>query len=149
MTDASAPNVIRQTPALEQDLLFYDGTCGLCHRSVLFALRHDLEGTRFRFSPIGGETWREMVEGKTPRLPDSLVLRTADGRVLVRSEAVLHIGERVGGGWQGVARLVGLLPRWLLDAGYDGVARVRKKLFAPPQGACPILPAELRGRFRA
>jgi predicted DCC family thiol-disulfide oxidoreductase YuxK len=40
-----------------------------------------------------------------------------------------------------------LLPRWLLDIGYDGVARIRKHLFAPPPGACPILPAELRGRF--
>lgn len=132
---------------MTQDLMFYDGTCGLCHRAVLFALRRDPEGVRFRFAPIGGTTWRETIEGKFPRLPDSIVLRTADGRILVRSDAVLWIGERLGGGWRSLARIVGLLPRWLLDAGYDGVARIRKKLFAPPPGACPILPADLRSRF--
>jgi predicted DCC family thiol-disulfide oxidoreductase YuxK len=149
MTNASAPNVIGQIPALEQDLLFYDGGCGLCHRLVLFVIRHDLEGTRFRFGPIGGATWQQIIEGKIETLPDSVVLRTADGRILVRSDAVLHIVERLGGGWRSAGRVVSLLPRWLLDLGYDGVARIRKRLFAPPPGVCPILPAELRGRFLA
>jgi len=110
-------------------------------------LRRDLEGSLFRFAPIGGAAWHDAMRGREGALPDSLVLRTADGRTLVRSDAVLHIAERMGGGWRIVARGAGLLPRWLLNIGYDGVARIRKRLFAPPPGACPILPAELRGRF--
>ena len=144
---ASTPDVIGRPPTAGQDLLFYDGGCGLCHRWVLLVMRHDPEGAQFRFAPIGGVTWNMAMQGRREALPDSLVLRTADGRTLVRSSAVLHIGERMGGGWRGIARAVGLLPRWLLDIGYDGVARIRKRLFAPPPGACPILPAELRGRF--
>src|SRR5262249_22138515 len=144
-----APNVINPSSAVTRDLLFYDGTCGLCHRSVLFAMNRDREGTLFRFAPIGGQTWREQIEGKIPDLPDSLGLRTAAGRTLVRSEAVLRIGELVGGPWQRVTRLAGLLPHWLLDLCYDGVARIRRKLFAPPPGVCPIVPAELRGWFLA
>jgi predicted DCC family thiol-disulfide oxidoreductase YuxK len=114
---------------------------------VLFVMRHDPDGAKFRFAPIGGATWQDTIEGKTASLPDSLVLRTLDGRTLMRSDAVLHIGERLGGGWRGATRLVGLLPRWLLDLGYDGVARIRRHLFAPPPGLCPILPANLRTRF--
>lgn len=144
---ASAPDVMNRPPAAAPDLLFYDGGCGLCHRWVLLVLRHDPDGTRFRFAPIGSTAWHDAMQGRAGSLPDSLVLRTADGRTLVRSDAVLHLAERMGGGWRIVARGAGLLPRWLLDIGYDGVARIRKKLFAPPPAACPILPAELRGRF--
>jgi predicted DCC family thiol-disulfide oxidoreductase YuxK len=144
---SSAPDVIRRPPGAEPDLLFYDGTCGLCHRWVLLALRHDPEGTRFRFAPIGGVAWNQAIPVRDHSLPDSLVLRTADGRTLVRSDAVLHVAERMGGGYRIVARGAGLLPRWLLDIGYDMVARIRKRLFAPPPGACPILPANLKSRF--
>ena len=130
------------------DLLFYDGTCGLCHRWVRFVLRRDLDGTRFRFAPIGGSAWSEAIQPSVRNaLPDSLVLRTSDGRTLVRSDAVLHIGERLEGPWRTLSRVIGLLPRWLLDLGYDGVARVRRRLFAPPTHSCPVVPVELRSRF--
>lgn len=129
------------------DLLFYDGSCGLCHRWVLFLLRHDPDGSRFRFAPLHGDAWR--AANVTGPVPDSLVLRTADGRILFKSEAVLALGERLGPPWRTLARVAGLLPRWFLDLGYDLIARVRKHLFAPPPGACPILPAELRARFLA
>ncbi len=132
------------------DLLFYDGGCGLCHRTVLFTLRRDLEGTRFHFAPIGGEAFQSaFTPVQKQSLPDSIILRTADGRTLTRSDAVLHIGERLGGIWGTLARLGSLLPRWLLDWGYDRIASVRKRIFAVPKTDCPILPAELRGRFLA
>jgi len=143
-----APAATPPLPPERADLLFYDGGCGLCHRWVVFMLRHDLEGSRFRFAPIGGTTWNETIPASVRQtLPDSLVLRTADGRTLVRSDAVLSIGERLSGGWRSLARITGLLPRWVLDLGYDGIARVRKRLFSAPAGSCPVVPAELRARF--
>ena len=81
------------------------------------------------------------------QLVDRLLQRQYRVRVLVRSRAALHICERLGGGWRMLARVVGLLPTWLLDWGYDRVARVRGRLFARPEGSCPMLPPELRGRF--
>lgn len=130
---------------MKPDLLFYDGSCGFCHRWVLFLLHHDQDGSRFRFAPLGGQAWQ--AAGITGPVPDSLVLKTADGRILFRSAAVLEMGERLGGRWKMLARIAGLLPRWLLDLAYDGIARIRKHIFARPPGVCPILPAELRARF--
>lgn len=130
------------------DLLFYDGGCGLCHRSVKFVLARDLEGSRFRFAPLEGSTFREQFDpAARAELPDSIVLRTADGRTLVRSQAALHIAEQLGGGWRMLARIGGLFPSWLLDLAYDAIARVRSRLFARPEGTCPLLPPELRQRF--
>ena len=130
------------------DLLFYDGGCGLCHRLVSFVIARDRDGTRFRYAPLGGSTFGSLLTAAQRKgLPDSVVVRTADGRTLVRSDAAIHIGERLGGVWRLLARATSLLPRWLLDPGYDVIARVRGRLFAKPDGACPLLPPELRQRF--
>jgi predicted DCC family thiol-disulfide oxidoreductase YuxK len=130
------------------DLVFYDGHCGLCHRTVRYALRHDPDGSRFRYAPIGGATFGSTL-GHLPAglLPDSVVVRTAAGDVLARSAAMLHLGRRLGGGWTLVTALAGFLPRRLLDALYDAVARVRHRIFRRPTGTCPTIPPEWRGRF--
>jgi len=128
--------------------LFYDGDCGLCHRVVLFSLRRERGRALFRFAPLAGPTFAALVPEATRRtLPDSFVLRTADGRLLLRSDAALHLLRRIGGGWGLLAGLLGLVPRALRDLVYDGVARVRRRLFAPPPAACPLVPAELAARF--
>ena len=131
----------------EPELLFYDGSCGFCHRSVRFVAPRDT-AAHFRFAPLGGETFRALVPPEARGgLPDSVVVRRGDGELLVRSDAVLHILGRLGGGWRALGALVRLVPRALRDAGYDWLARNRARWFARPDEACPILPAHLRARF--
>lgn len=130
------------------DLLFYDGHCGLCHRAVLFALKRDRDGSRFSFSPLQGESFLEKVpEAQRTALPDSMVLLSPDGRLHLRSDAALRLGARIGGAWGFLAALGRLVPRPLRDLVYDGVAKVRKRIFGAPEDACPVIPKELRERF--
>ena len=126
--------------------LFYDGGCGLCHAAVRFVARHDAGG-RIHFAPLGGETFRRLVPASGAPLPDSLVVLTPEHRLLVRSEAVIHLLLNLGGRWGLWAALLRVVPRILRDGLYDLVARVRRRLFRPPVGICPILPAALRDRF--
>ncbi len=127
--------------------VFYDGGCGLCHRAVRFLLAEDREGV-FRFAPLESERFGEAV-GPDLRddLPDSIVLLLPDGRLQVRSGALIEIGRRLGGAWGALARAARVVPAFLRDAAYDGVARIRHRLFARPEAACPLLPAHLRERF--
>jgi predicted DCC family thiol-disulfide oxidoreductase YuxK len=128
--------------------IFYDGGCGLCHHTVSFLVRRDRDGSRFRFAPLGGETFEREVPAEARKaLPDSLVLQRADGRLLLRSDAALHAMRRLGGGWALLAATLRWVPRFLRDRAYDLVARWRTRIFAPPDGTCPILPPELRRRF--
>lgn len=131
-----------------QDELFYDGGCGLCHRVVSFILDRGRKGEAFRFAPLGGETFREkLTPTRRASLPDSVVILTASGEVLCRSRAVLHILHALGGGWRALGWIGGFLPRFLADAFYDSVARVRKHLFKKPAGACPMVSDAQRERF--
>jgi predicted DCC family thiol-disulfide oxidoreductase YuxK len=77
----------------------------------------------------------------------SLVVQTENGALLTRSSAVLHILRRLGGVWRLLAGLLVLLPASLRDRLYDGLARVRHRLFARPAELCPLIPPELRARF--
>lgn len=137
-----------------QATLFYDGSCGFCHRSVRIILSEELNtppSLRLRFAPLEGEVFARTVAGRDDldpsTLPDSIVLLTEDGAVLTQSTAALEIASRLGGVWRGIALVFGVLPRGLLDRAYDSIARVRKRLFAEPKDACPILPPDLRARF--
>jgi len=131
----------------EPELLFYDGGCGLCHRSVRFVAAKDRAGA-FRFAPIGGETFLATLPAAARAgLPDSIVVLGRDGQLRVKSDGTILILERLGGGWRVLSALLRLLPRGVRDAGYDFVARHRIGWFGRAEQACPLVPPHLRGRF--
>ena len=132
----------------QPETVFYDGHCGLCHRFVHFLLWADRDGARFEFAPLGGELFLATVaEPERAGLPDSVVLRTADGRLLMRSAAVLHVLQRLGGVWRVLEFLGRIVPGRARDALYDFIARVRYRLFARQEDVCPVMPPHLRARF--
>ena len=127
--------------------IFYDGTCGLCHWSVRFVLARDRRG-EFRFAPLGGETFfRRVPADDRADLPDSFVVVTADGRLLMRAAGVQHVAGRLGGVWRVLASASRILPAALADRFYDLVAATRYRLFRRPEQVCPVVPANLRSRF--
>jgi len=130
------------------ELLFYDGHCGLCHRAVKFVLKHDRSGKAFRFAPLQGSTFQSRVfPEQRAALPDSIVVLTDTGSLLVRSDAFIHILRRLGGGWRFLAGIVDVIPRSLRDLAYDFIARVRYRVFGKRDDLCPIVPPDLRARF--
>ena len=129
-------------------MLFYDGHCGLCHRAVKFVLRHDPDGRAFRFAPLQGDTFQALVPPhRRAGLPDSVVILTRDGALLVRSNAFLHIFRELGGGWSVLAGMLQIIPRFVRDAVYDFIARIRYRVFGRRDDWCPVTPPELRARF--
>ncbi len=135
------------------EIIYYDGSCGLCHRWVKFVMPRDPEGERFRFAPLQGSTFAAAVDQATrDRLPDSIIVQRheeAPGSeaLLIKSTAVLHILTRLGGGWRVLAWLGKWVPRRWRDFCYDRVARVRHRVFKRPPDACPMMPPERRDRF--
>lgn len=126
--------------------VFYDGRCALCHGFVRFLVKRDPDGALFRYAPLQGESFRAAAAG-LGLFPDSVILKTADGRLLVRSAAVLHALGRLTPGWRAVAWVAGVVPGPIRDAVYDFVAALRRRLLSPPADLCPILPESLRRRF--
>jgi len=144
------PPLIPRRRSEEPEVLYYDGDCGFCHRAVRFLLAEDRGGKGFRFAALQSDHFAEHVsEAERAGLADSVLVRTADGRLLQRSEAAVHVLLALGGLWRVIGTLLWTIPRPLRDFAYDGVARVRKRLFRAPEGLCPLIPAELGARFLA
>jgi predicted DCC family thiol-disulfide oxidoreductase YuxK len=130
------------------EILFYDGHCALCHGAVKFVLRQDRSGKAFRFAPLQGQTFQSRVSAdQCAALPDSVVVLTEEGLLLVRSNAFLHIFRRLGGGWRILAGALRVIPRPVRDLAYDFIARIRYRIFGRRDEVCPIVPADLRARF--
>src|SRR5512141_3160565 len=93
----------------EGGTVFYDGSCGLCHRAVKRLIAMDTAGV-LRFAPLGGETFlARFDEGARRTLPDSLVYESPGGEVLTRSDALVGALLRLGPGARLLGRLLALV----------------------------------------
>lgn len=130
-----------------RERIFYDGTCGMCHRGIRFVLAEDRRG-RMRFAPLGGPTFTAALDTSTREtLPDSVVVMTRDGAVLTRSDAVLHVNAALGGYWRLAAGLERLIPRRIRNWQYDTLAAGRQRWFGTTSDTCPVVSEDLRVRF--
>jgi predicted DCC family thiol-disulfide oxidoreductase YuxK len=130
-------------------ILLFDGSCGLCTRTVQQVLRADRKRV-LRFASLQGEYARKLV-GRHPMLEgvDSMgwVEPKAEGgeQVFIRSEAVLRLGRYLG--FPTSVFMGRLIPRPLRDRLYDWIAKRRHRWFAT-QPACSINGStELRDRM--
>lgn len=137
-----------QVANIQAATLFYDGHCALCHGTVKFVLKRDRTRGAFRFAALQGETFRARIgEGARKGLPDSVVVLTTEGVLLVRSDAFLYILKRLGGRWKFLGSVLRVVPRALRDIIYNLVAQVRYRVFGTRSELCPVIPPELRSRF--
>lgn len=131
----------------ERPVLYFDGVCNLCNRSVQFVIRHDKKG-RFLFAPLqsaaGAEIQQKLESLNGGRVPDSLVL-SWKGELRTESDAALHTARLLGFPWN-LASLLLLVPRFLRDPLYRWVARNRYRWFGR-QDACMMPTPELKARF--
>ena len=125
-------------------LLFYDGSCGLCARSVAWCLAHDRAGA-LRYAPLQGETYAALDVVDKPRELDTIVLLDR-GVLLVRSDAVLRAMQLCGGPWGALAALGRAVPRPLREAAYRFVAARRLGWFGQADACALATPAQ-RARF--
>jgi predicted DCC family thiol-disulfide oxidoreductase YuxK len=132
-----------------EDLVLYDGACGLCSRLVRFVIRRDPAG-RFVFASLQGAVGRATLArlGRPDPALDTMCVvsshRTAPV-LLERSRAALFVAAGLPRPWSWLGAL-GILPRGLLDGVYDLVARHRHGIFPRPEG-CLVPRPEERDRF--
>jgi len=142
------PDWLPARRAAKAEILFFDGSCGLCHRFIRTVLAEERNPIPIRIAPLHGETFlKEVTPEQSQNLPDSLVVKTWDGQIIFRTQAICYLLHRFGGLWRVAAFLLQIIPAPLRDWGYNGLARIRYRLFKRPADICPLLPERLRNRF--
>ncbi len=129
----------------EKRVIYFDGVCHLCHKSVRFIARRDPHG-RFLFSPLQSASGQAVMKrlDMDQQQPGSIILADED-RLFTRSAAALRIAGRLRAPWP-LLRIFWIVPRPLRDAIYDWIARNRYRWFGK-MDACPLPDEDLRDRF--
>lgn len=129
-------------------VLFFDGECGFCTRSVRWVYRLDRKGA-VEFAPLQGELSKRLglekfadEEGGT-----MVVIREGSGERFFKSDAWIALARGLGGGWKLVAAAIAMFPKSWRDAAYDLFARNRYRV-AGKGSACSIPDEGLRKRMR-
>ncbi|MGH7786432.1 MAG: thiol-disulfide oxidoreductase DCC family protein [Candidatus Binatia bacterium] len=131
-------------------IVFYDGVCGLCQRTLRFLLARDRQ-RRFRFAALQSDFARAALaaHGREATDLDTMFLLLDPGgpgeRLLEKSDAALTAVALLGGVWR-LAGLARALPRGLRDAGYAVLVRNRYRVFGRFD-RCQLPPPEVRDRF--
>jgi predicted DCC family thiol-disulfide oxidoreductase YuxK len=126
-------------------IILYDGDCGFCARSVRWILAHE-RGPEIRFAPLQGPT-AARLRRRYPRIPAEIasVVYVADGRVHLRSQAMLHAARHLRRPWRW-GHALRWMPGVVLDLGYRVIAAVRYRIWGHAD-ACQLVTPEQRSRF--
>jgi predicted DCC family thiol-disulfide oxidoreductase YuxK len=124
-------------------IIFFDGVCGLCNHFVDFIITRDHQ-KKFYFSPLQGQYAQELLPSELTQELKSIVY-VSDGKVLMKSQAVIQIMQELGGIWQ-LAQVGKLLPLSFQNFFYDMVGSNRYRLFGKKE-TCRLPSAEERQRF--
>jgi predicted DCC family thiol-disulfide oxidoreductase YuxK len=135
--------------ALPDRIVFFDGLCGLCDRSVQLLLARDGR-QRLHFAPLQGETAGDLRADYPMEFPqgvESLVFCDNTGarpRFYTRSRASFAIAREIESlrGWAWLS----VVPRPLSDLAYRALAASRYALFGRLE-ACRVPRPQDLGRF--
>lgn len=108
-------------------IVFFDGECAFCHRSVQRLMKLDRR-RRVRFAPLQGATYASLTVANLPdaKSLSTMVLLDEEG-AWTRSDAVIRALHACGGCAAFVALVFSIVPRWLRDQIYDAVAKRRTR----------------------
>jgi len=136
------------------NIIFYDGVCGLCNALVQFVLKHG-GGLRFLFCSLQSDIAARLLakySASNTNLDTVFVLTNYDlptSKLLEKAQAVFFILKHCELPWYSPwAWLVSLsfLPEFLLNFGYDFIASIRYKVFGQYE-SCLIPDKVVRDRF--
>ncbi len=125
-------------------VLFFDGSCGLCNRSVKFVLRKEKK-SELIFSALQSEFAKKTLqpfnlEGKL----DSMVF-LENGKIHLQSSAALRVTKYLKGLWPLMMIFI-IVPPFIRNGIYNYIAKNRITWFGTAD-YCEMMTPELRKRF--
>jgi predicted DCC family thiol-disulfide oxidoreductase YuxK len=126
-------------------IIFFDGVCNLCQRSVQFILTHDKKAC-FAFSSLQSPIATELLlpHGISTSEINTFIL-LENNKVYTRSTAALRVAKELGGFWVLLYGFI-IVPPFIRDAVYDWIARNRYSWFGK-QETCWLPRPEWKERF--
>jgi predicted DCC family thiol-disulfide oxidoreductase YuxK len=128
---------------MNSPVVFYDGDCGFCNRSVQFILDHE-RGSKLHFCALHSEMAEDFFREHNFPQPDLSTFYFWNGKQLYeRSTGGLHVAAYLKAPYSWMKVLL-IVPKFIRDGVYNWIAKRRHQL-ASQQCALPT--PEQRKRF--
>jgi len=129
-------------------ILFFDGECAFCSKSVRFVAYQD-RFQRISFAPLQGELAKQKgFTGYAAKDGGTMaVIRESDGQIFLRSDAWIETARAMGGFWS-VLTFTKWIPKPVRDFVYWLVANNRYR-FVRKSDSCQLPDAEVVKRLRS
>lgn len=109
-------------------IVFYDGDCGFCNRSIKFVLKHQRNNQDFQFASLQSTYCKQEFEKRNYPKPDLSTLYVLENDVLLdKSNAGLTIVKKLRGLYPALLVLK-IIPRFIRDKVYDFIAKRRHRI---------------------
>lgn len=126
-------------------IIFYDGYCTLCSRTVQFILKRD-KHERFLFASLQGKYAQEALSRhRLPRGASDSFLLLEKGKIYARSTGALRLTRYLSGLWPAAFILL-IIPAFFRNLVYDWVAKNRYAWFGKTT-SCWLPRPEWTARF--
>lgn len=116
-------------------IMFYDGDCNLCNRSVQFVMKHETAPV-IRFASLNGEKARQLMERQPQLTQIDSIFFLENGIIYTKSSAALRIVKYLRKPFSIFSGLE-IVPLFLRDKIYDLIARNRYAWFGKTN-ACAL-----------
>ena len=128
---------------MQQNIVFYDGDCGFCNRSVAWVIKRDQTHKIF-FASIQSEFTTDFFTKNKFELPDlSTFYFYSNGELYSKSTAGLKVIKHFSGLWK-ILGVGIIIPRVIRDFVYDTIANRRQRI---SKGYCFIPSEKQKPRF--
>ena len=129
-------------------VLFFDGDCGFCNRSIRRLVDWDDEGL-IHYAPLQGKTAEERglekyLHGEQASM---VLLNETSGELVVQSDGLLQIVRLLGGLWK-ILLIFKYIPKAWRDGLYRSFARKRHRFGTRPEGTCGLPDQKILSRLR-
>lgn len=135
--------MLLQQALVNNRIVFYDGDCVLCSKTVIFLLKADKK-KRLKFAPLSGSTSKSLSIADAD-LKESTVVFYNNGKKIYRSTAVLKIAQQLSMPWPLFSFFL-LIPSFIRDYIYNIVGRNRYRWFGK-NTACFVKQPHYEDRF--
>lgn len=123
-------------------IIFFDGTCNLCNRSVQFVLKRDRK-LIFFYATLNGELAAKLLSREA--LTSNTVVLLHQGKERLRSSAIIKILSLLGLPWS-LSSVFLIIPGFIRDLFYKIVAKYRLQWFGRSDN-CWIMQEQWKSRF--
>ena len=104
-------------------IVFYDGDCGFCSRSVQFILKNQKRPVYFM--PLQSELAEKIIQSHGKEIDMNTLFYLNENKLFERSSAVLKIANNFHYGYKCLAFVGSIIPTFFRDKIYDWIAQRR------------------------